>query len=307
MDAYDEGPGAGREADGSTGDPLSPLPEGAASDVPGGPPREGAAGPRDRSDPAPDTSVPSVPAPVPAALGADGAGGPVPAVTGGPEPEPAPRTGMAALSLRYQIVAALALAVVALVACVHLGMVFLHVAPANTVTKEYGKAIDTWVYPEFEQNWKLFAPNPLQQNVDIEARAEVLTRDGGERTTGWYDLSALDGAAIVGNPLPSHVQQNELRRAWDFYVASHDGENRPQGLRGALSEGYLRRVVVLRLGRERTALRHGETVDRVQVRCRITNVPPPKWSDEHIPTAPVYRQLPWWSLPEAVRTGAGAR
>jgi len=225
-------------------------------------------------------------------------------VTGRPEPEPAPRVGIAVLSLRYQIAAALALAVVAVVACVHLGMVFLHVAPANTVTKQHGKAIDDWIYPEFEQNWKLFAPNPLQQNIDVQVRAEVRTGDGSERTTGWYDLSALDGADILGNPLPSHARQNELRRAWDFYAASHDGENRPQGLRGALSEGYLRRVVVLGLGRERAALRRGESVERVQVRSRTTNVPSPRWSDEQVPTTPVYRQLPWWSLPAA--EGAGA-
>ncbi|OIJ91906.1 DUF5819 family protein [Streptomyces colonosanans] len=288
MDAYDEGPGARREP-GGLDDPAPPLPEGAANDIPGDPPRAGAAGLPDRTGPAPDAPAPSGPLPVPAAQ----------------QPEPAPRTGIAALSLPYQIAAALVLAVVAVVACVHLGMVFLHVAPANTVTKEHGKAIDDWIYPEFEQNWKLFAPNPLQQNFDVQVRAEMLAGDGGERTTGWYDLSALDGAAIAGNPLPSHTQQNELRRAWDFYVASHDGENRPQGLRGALSEGYLRRVVVLRLGREHPA-RHGETVQRVQVRSRTTNVPSPRWSHEQVPTTPVYRQLPWWSLPEGEWAGAGA-
>jgi hypothetical protein len=199
----------------------------------------------------------------------------------------------------------LALAVVAVVACVHLGMVFLHVAPPNTLTKKHGKAIDDWIYPEFEQNWKLFAPNPLQQNIDVQVRAEVRTQDGGERTTGWYDLSALDGAAIDGNPLPSHTQQNELRRAWDFYVDSHDGANRPAGLRGELSEAYLRRVVVLRLGRERAADR-GESLERVQVRSRTANVPPPEWSGERVSTAPAYHQLPWWSLPEPERTGASA-
>ena len=70
------------------------------------------------------------------------------------------------------------------------------------------------------------------------------------QTTRWYDLSALDGAAIDGNLLPSHTQQNELRRAWDFFVATHDNANRPNGLRGDLSERYLRRIVVLRLDRE---------------------------------------------------------
>jgi hypothetical protein len=217
----------------------------------------------------------------------------------------AARTGLIALSLPYQIAAVLALAVVAVAACVHIGMVFLHVAPANTVTKKHGTAIDEWIYPEFEQNWKLFAPNPLQQNIDVQVRADVRTGDGGERTTGWYDLSALDGAAIDGNPLPSHTQQNELRRAWDFYVASHDAQNRPVGLRGALAEDYLRRVVALRLGREHAAGR-GEAVERVQVRSRTTNVPPPKWSDEKVSTAPDYRELPWWSLSAAEWTGANA-
>src|SRR5207248_3052870 len=127
------------------------------------------------------------------------------------------RTGVAALSLRYRIAAALAIAVVAVAVCVHIGMVFLNVAPTNTITKQHGKAIDDWIYPEFEQNWKLFAPNPLQQDIAVQVRAEVRAADGGVRTTGWYDLSAEDGKAIDGNLLPSHTQQNELRRAWDFF------------------------------------------------------------------------------------------
>ncbi|MFE5138053.1 DUF5819 family protein [Streptomyces fagopyri] len=214
----------------------------------------------------------------------------------GPAPAPV-LTGIGALSLRHQIAAAFALAVVAVVACVHLGMVFLHVAPSNTVTKQHGRAIDEWIYPEFEQNWKLFAPNPLQQNIDVQVRARVRTTDGGATETGWYDLSALDGAAIDGNPLPSHTQQNELRRAWDFYVGTHDNDNRPVGLRGGLSEDYLRRVVLLRLEREGAGDR-GAVVERVQVRSRTTNVRPPEWSDEQVSDKPVVRELPWWPVPE---------
>ncbi|MEV8543045.1 DUF5819 family protein [Streptomyces sp. NPDC051572] len=209
---------------------------------------------------------------------------------------PDARIGVAALSLRYQVGAALAVAVVAVAALVHLGMVFLHVAPSNTVTKQHGKAIDEWIYPEFEQNWKLFAPNPLQQNIEVQVRADVRTADGTTRTTGWYDLSAEDGAAIDGNLLPSHTEQNELRRAWDFLTATHDNSNRPIGLRGTLAETYLRRIVVLRLDRDDAAGKGG-AVQRVQVRSRTTNVPPPEWSDEQVSTTPQYRLLPWWQVP----------
>ncbi|WP_354671423.1 DUF5819 family protein [Streptomyces sp. CSDS2] len=208
---------------------------------------------------------------------------------------PGPRTGVAALSPCYQVVAALALAVIAVGACVHLLMVFLTLTPSNTVTKRHGEAIEDWVYPEFEQNWKLFAPNPLQQNIAVQVRAEVRMPDGGVLTTGWTDLSAQDGAAIDGNPAPSHTQQNELRRAWDFFASTHGADNRAIGMRGSLSEQYLRRIVVMRLYRSDPASREG-VIQRVQVRSSTTNVQPPPWSRERVSDKPVYRLLPWWSV-----------
>lgn len=222
-----------------------------------------------------------------------------------PPSPPSPRTGISALTLPYQVGVALVVAVVAVAVCVHIGMVFLHVAPSNTVTKQHGEAIDDWIYPEFEQNWKLFAPNPLQQNVSVQVRAQIRTPDGGERTTDWYDLSAADGRAIDGNPLPSHTDQNALRRAWDFYVATHDGDNLSTGQRGALAETYVRRLVVLRLERTGAAGEQG-VVERVQVRSGTTPVRPPQWSEERISLEPVYRTLPWWRVP-AAEAGTGAR
>ncbi|MFF2504290.1 DUF5819 family protein [Streptomyces sp. NPDC058067] len=237
---------------------------------------------------------------------------PEPSTRRGPEPGAGtrrpPRVGLSALSLRYQIAGAFTLVVVAAGACVHMAMVFLHVAPPNTASKEYGRTVDGWIYPEFEQNWKLFAPNPLQQNIAVQARAEVRTAGGGTHTTGWYDLSAQDGAAIDGNLLPSHTQQNELRRAWDFYLSAHDSENRPNGLRGQLSERYIRRIVVLRLSGEQDVAARGKRADggagsitRVQVRSRTTNVAPPPWSSEKVDPKPVYREVPWWTVTVADR------
>ncbi|MFD3562624.1 DUF5819 family protein [Streptomyces sp. NPDC058686] len=281
MDAYDKGSTARRSDPEPKPDPLrSPAPS-----------RETELGHVPEPDHVPELDPPNPP-PTPPPL----------------PPTASPRIGLSALSLRYQIAAACALVVVALGACVHVAMVFLHVAPPNTVSKEYGRAIDGWIYPEFEQNWKLFAPNPLQQNIAVQARAEIRTADGGTRTTGWYDLSADDGADIDGNLLPSHTQQNELRRAWDFYVSAHDGENRPNGLRGQLSERYIRRIVVLRLSHEdgltaagKTAAGKKESIARVQVRSRTTNVAPPPWSDEKVDPKPVYRQIPWSTVTVADR------
>ncbi|MEU0248125.1 DUF5819 family protein [Streptomyces sp. NPDC006235] len=300
MDAYDGGSNARHGPDGPEG-PAGPSAPGVPAES-GAPAASGtpadAGAPTPFVGPAEELHPPAEP---------DPATEPHPPAE--PDPAARPRAGIAALSLRYQIGVALALAVVAVVACAHLGMTFLHVAPPNTVTREHGKAVDDWIYPEFEQNWKLFAPNPLQQNISIQVRAEIRDGEGGTLTTGWYDLSAEDGRAIDGNLLPSHTQQNELRRAWDFFLATHDGENRPVGLRGSLSESYLRRIVVLRLDRDdavRAATGGGGVIERVQVRSRTSNVPPPEWSREKVSTTPAYRELPWWPVP-ADEAGGGVR
>ncbi|CAL9469622.1 DUF5819 family protein [Streptomyces sp. enrichment culture] len=204
---------------------------------------------------------------------------------------PRDRAGLAALSLPYQVAGAVALAVIGLVACFHVGMVFLHVAPSNTLSKQHGETVDAWVMPEFEQNWKLFAPNPLQQNIAVQVRAEV-TRDGTRRVTPWIDLTAEDAAAIRGNPFPSHVQQNELRRAWDFYANQHGDDDQANTLRAGLSERYIRRIALLRLEKHEL----GGKVERIQVRSATTSVAAPPWSREKTDTRPYYRLLPWWAV-----------
>ncbi|WP_260609660.1 DUF5819 family protein [Streptomyces sp. WAC06614] len=213
--------------------------------------------------------------------------GPVP----GPRPVPPP-AGIAGLPTPYRLVAALALGAVAVAACWHLAMVFLHVAPSNTLSKRHGATVDAWVYPEFEQNWKLFAPNPLQQNIAVEVRAQIRTGAGERVTTDWRDLSAEDAERIRHHLLPSHTAQNELRRAWDFYTSAHDEDDKPHGERGALSEAYLRRIAVARL-----AGTYGDGhLQRVQLRSVTRAVPAPRWSTETTDTQPYYRELPWWTV-----------
>ncbi|WP_063753260.1 DUF5819 family protein [Streptomyces sp. NRRL S-87] len=219
-------------------------------------------------------------------------------------PADVPRAaGIAGLSRPARVAAALALGTVAVAACWHLAMVFLHVAPENTVSKAHREVVDDWIYPEFEQNWKLFAPNPLQQNIAVQVRAELRTPSGERVTTGWRDLSAEDGAGIRHNPVPSHVQQNELRRAWDFFTGSHDDQNRATGERGRLAEAYLRRIALQRLyERPRVG-----GVERIQLRSATRSVAAPPYSNEATDTQVYYRELPWWGVTEADLTGPARR
>ncbi|MBM9505897.1 DUF5819 family protein [Actinacidiphila acididurans] len=208
----------------------------------------------------------------------------------GPEGPP-PRVG--ALSLPSRIAVALTVGCVAVGALYHLGMVFLHVAPSNTLSKEHATAVSDYIYPEFEQNWKLFAPDPLQQNIHVQARADVLEPDGSRQTTGWVDLTAIDIAAMRHNPFPSHTQQNELRRAWGFYTDTHDTTERATaGDRSDLSRTYLLQIVEKRFG----PTLNGGKVTRVQVRSATTPVAQPPWITGGAAQSTDYRVLPWWDV-----------
>ncbi|MGW4815039.1 DUF5819 family protein [Kitasatospora cineracea] len=195
----------------------------------------------------------------------------------------------------------LVVAGVGLGACVlaFLGALFLAVAPANSVSKEYRSQVDAVVYPEFEQNWKLFAPDPLQRNVAVDARVQTIGADGRVATGEWRALTAEDWAAIRHDPAPSHLDQNLLRRAWDFYESTHgDGDGRAAaGSRRQLAEQYLERIALQRIGPG------GDRVIQVQLRATVTAVAPPRWSGEQVDTAPHVRELPWWPVQPEDRRG----
>ncbi|WNI16708.1 DUF5819 family protein [Actinacidiphila sp. ITFR-21] len=197
---------------------------------------------------------------------------------------------VAALSLPARIVVAVAVGAVLVAALFHLAMVFLHVAPSNTLSKEHATAVSGYIYPEFEQNWKLFAPDPLQQNVHVQARAEVRKPGGTLETTGWVDMTGMDVSAMRHDPVPSHTRQNELRRAWGYYTDTHDQQDQPTGGRADLSREYLQRILQDRFG---PRLNGGDVV-RIQARAATTQVPQPAWIAGRSSTSTQYRELPWW-------------
>ncbi|MER6360232.1 DUF5819 family protein [Kitasatospora sp. NPDC001527] len=205
-------------------------------------------------------------------------------------PEPPVRRGW---SVPARVVLGAAAVLLPAATGLFLGAVFLHVAPANPLSREYREQLDGLIYPEFEQNWKLFAPNPLQQNVAVDARVRTVSADGDPVVHDWVGLTAQDIAAIRGNPAPSHADQNLLRRAWDFYDGSHSAQDESRTTeRGRLAEEYLKRIAVQRIGRSVA----GRPVVAVELRVTTATVAPPRWSGEAAPPEPTVRELPWWPV-----------
>jgi len=177
----------------------------------------------------------------------------------------------------------------------HLALVFLSIAPPSPVRRTYAHAIEGHVYPEFAQDWRLFAPQPLRANVRVEARLRTAGGSGARRTGRWTSLTAQDVAGVRHSVLPSHADQNLLRLAWDFYRDTHDRREAPTGARGALATEYLKRIALSRLAHGGRGV-DGERVVALQVRSRAVPVPPPHWTARPAARNAPHRTLPWWPV-----------
>ncbi|MFJ1795640.1 DUF5819 family protein [Kitasatospora griseola] len=70
-----------------------------------------------------------------------------------------------------------------------LAALFLRAAPENSVSRAYRAQLDAVVHPEFEQNWRLFAPDPPQREVMVAARVQTVADDGRVTTQEWASRS----------------------------------------------------------------------------------------------------------------------
>ncbi|MFC1431334.1 DUF5819 family protein [Streptacidiphilus sp. N1-3] len=239
--------------------------------------------------PQPDTSIPGPALPAQAALPEQPA-----------EPEHQDVPAQQRWSLPSRMVLAGAAAVLLLATCWHLGTVFLAIAPGNPASHRYSAQISAHVYPEFEQNWQLFAPNPLQDNIAVQARVQTLTAEGGHPQSGWTNLTAHDIAAVRGDLAPSHVDQNQLRRAWDYFSTWHSLPSEDSlGSGGPLSKEYLKRIALQRIGRDWD----GSPVNQIQFRIATTPVAGPAWTQAQLKPKTTYQTLQWWVVGDEDYTG----
>ena len=109
----------------------------------------------------------------------------------------------------------------------HVLLVFLHVAPPNPLSRQYSRQVKGWVFPFFEQNWRLFAPDPESVNRQISARTMHTAPDGsdaGQRLV--RSDRRRQRRRSKHDAFPSHTAQNMLRRAWTSYLETHGGDDR---------------------------------------------------------------------------------
>jgi uncharacterized protein DUF5819 len=175
----------------------------------------------------------------------------------------------------------------------HVLLVFLHVAPPNVVSQRYSSQINAWIYPVFEQSWRLFAPDPESVTRQILARTRHTGPDGTEQVTDWLDLTAVDESAVEHNFFPSHTTQNMLRRAWTSYLELHGSEDRSDSERARMIQKYLRNIAVDRVVEQRHS-----TFEAIQLQVITRPIAASGAVSSANGTAPAppveTRYLPWW-------------
>ncbi|MEU8523271.1 DUF5819 family protein [Streptomyces sp. NBC_01216] len=179
-------------------------------------------------------------------------------------------------------------------ALTHVALVFLHVAPSNVVSRTYGKQVNAWIYPLFEQNWRLFAPDPDSVNRRISARTAHTARNGSVQVGPWTELTTVDETAIDHSVFPSHTSQNLLRRSWTSYVELHGGDDVARSDRAVMMRQYLRNIAADRM----TDL-HGKPFEYIQLRVVTLPVSAPGTvaADRRASaTKAETRLLPWWKV-----------
>jgi hypothetical protein len=180
-------------------------------------------------------------------------------------------------------------------ALTHVVLVFLHVAPANPVSRRYEAQITAWISPFFDQNWLLFAPDPTPVRTQILARTGWTTATGEHAMSDWIDLTAADDAAITHNPYPSRTNQNMLRRAWTAYEWTHTDDDVSDDDFARIRAEYLRNIAARRI----TELSpHTFEVIRLKVVTLPIVVPgrPGDSPGDAAGTETGDRILPWWNV-----------
>jgi hypothetical protein len=209
------------------------------------------------------------------------------------EPERSQGRGRAGNQVRRGVLNT-AVALCLTTALAHIGLVFLHVAPSNTVSQRFNSQVDAWIYPLFEQNWRLFAPDPDSVNRQISARTAHTAPDGSVHVSHWVDLTAVDSSAIEHNAFPSHTSQNMLRRSWTSYVELHGGDDVPRSDRAVMMQRYLRNIAA-----DRMVGRDGKPFENIQLRVVTLPVAAPGSTDGDRRAAAKNaetRLLPWWKV-----------
>lgn len=215
----------------------------------------------------------------------------------------------------------LAFFVVGLLA-LHFVVTFLFNAPSNPIKEAAATQISGYMRPFFQQNWSLFAPNPINSEDTLEVRAQVVDAGTGEeRVTDWVNATEHEWTLVHHSIAPSRASRlssnlhRRLHDAWDDLssdqqeIVARDFDAMPDWspLADALIEaqgGTTSSVVANVVRGDRVATGYATQVARAlwgpdvsAVQFRLRRTPVPRWDERFDPVADepdsIVREFGW--------------
>ncbi|WP_157839215.1 DUF5819 family protein [Streptomyces flavidovirens] len=126
--------------------------------------------------------------------------------------------------------------------------------------------------PEFEQGWRLYAPDPGMSRELVQARVRV-AGVRGTVTSRWIDVTALHRKAVRGRLFLGHAELERMNAAVDLYDGFTGPAGRPQGWQGRWAQRHLCRALLPWLAPYAPPGR----ITQMQVRMLTSHLPAPPW------------------------------
>ncbi|CAN95603.1 putative secreted protein [Sorangium cellulosum So ce56] len=80
-------------------------------------------------------------------------------------------------------------ALLAAALCFHFAMTLAYLTPQNPLQLRFARLISGYMNPFFEQNWHLFAPDPITDTRLVMVACRLNEPDGSTTETGWTDIT----------------------------------------------------------------------------------------------------------------------
>ncbi|WP_437636485.1 DUF5819 family protein [Sorangium sp. So ce854] len=85
--------------------------------------------------------------------------------------------------------------------CFHFAMTLAYLTPQNPLKLRLARLIEGYMNPFFQQNWHLFAPDPITDTRLLMVACRLRAPDGSTTETGWTDITTPYWEAHLDNRL----------------------------------------------------------------------------------------------------------
>jgi hypothetical protein len=132
---------------------------------------------------------------------------------------------------RHPLVARISAVVVVLFLIWHFALTFAWNSQQTALTDLITpKALNAYMQPWFQQNWSVFAPDPVSANLSFDVRARVGGADEASATP-WYTVTDADiRRGVLHKPIPNRDYLTTFALVDDFYGAFRALPDSAQGV-----------------------------------------------------------------------------